>query len=66
MSFQRLDSLVIRLGGVDKIIANSDIYESLAVQIRAEPSTPWKCVGGAMRQVGEAGWPFIDLEMIAD
>lgn len=66
MSFQRLDSLVVRLGGADKILANSDIYESLAAQLRAEPGTPWKCVGGAMRQVSAAGWPFIDLEVIAD
>ena len=56
-AFKRLDAIVQREGGIDKIMANPEIIPQ--VHIRGDVNAPWRCVAGAIYNVQAAGYPTV-------
>lgn len=56
-AFQRLDSIVKRAGGAEKLLENPDQIPQ--VHIRGDVNAPWKCVAGAIYNVQRAGYPIV-------
>ena len=56
-SFERLDRIVQREGGIDVIMQNPELIPQ--VHIRADREAPWRCVAGAIYNVQAAGYPTV-------
>jgi biopolymer transport protein ExbD len=54
-AFERLDAIVKREGGA----ANMDPDKIPEVHIRGDIHVPWKCIAGAIYNVGAAGYPKV-------
>lgn len=65
-AFIRLDELVAREGGPEVVVADPDLMESIVARIQSDADTPWRCFGGAVQAVKNAGWPAIQFEVVAD
>ncbi|MGX7893961.1 ExbD/TolR family protein [Tsuneonella sp. HG222] len=57
MSFERLDSIVQREGGIEAIM--NDPEKIPQVHIRADKNVPWRCVAGTIFNVQSAGYPTV-------
>lgn len=63
-SFDRLDRLVERAGGVEAILSQTSVFENLKARIQSTPDTPWRCIAGAMFNIQMSGWPYASLEVV--
>ena len=63
-AFMFLDEIVQRAGGADVVIADADLLDSILATVQSRPDTPWRCVAGAVHNVGKAGWPEIRFELV--
>ena len=56
-SFNRLETIVERAGGVEAIKAEPELIPQ--VHIRGDVNAPWQCVAGAIFNVQTAGYPTV-------
>lgn len=63
-SFQWLDALVMREGGVESLLAIASTGQDIDARIQSSPQTPWRCVASVVHAVQLSGWPGVLLEVV--
>ena len=63
-SFDVLDGIVMRAGGVEAVLEQPRIIDNLFARLQTAADTPWRCVAGAMFQVQAGGWPSVQFEIV--